>query len=216
MHSIPNLSALLANSWDVGADIDETADAVTRIIVTKAAILPAPSSSPPVADRPTLYSLPVGTPATFGNWQLTEDNAPIVHCLVREVANLYPTISPSAFFEAIEAVIEIFRVARRSGPDSVLENLANDAELLFVGAFLLISRAYYCPDFTTRELDLVTWSRYGAYLQPSPWLSALSSALDLQQEEADAVGLARARIGIIADCRVELDAYRGMRHFQHS
>ncbi|TEB17474.1 hypothetical protein FA13DRAFT_1746742, partial [Coprinellus micaceus] len=203
---VANLSALLANSWDDGADRLETADATTSIMFLKAATLPAASSSPSATKRPSLYSLPVGTDPIFGNWQLTDHKTHMVDCLIRGVATRFPTISPSAFFEAIEAVIEMFRVAR-DDPEAV-EGLAVEAELLFVGSFFLIARAHYKRDFTTQELDLASWSRYGAYLQPSPWLSALSDTLDLQEEQADAAGLVRARTGIIADCRVELDAYR--------
>jgi hypothetical protein len=209
MPNTVNLSALLANSWAVGTDLDETIDAVTYVMLAKGETLPAAASRLSVPKRSISYSLPAGTDATSTDWRWTKDKTPIVRSLIREVAIRYHTVYPSAFFEAMEAVIEIFRSVRGSDRE-VLESLAVDAELLFVGAFFLITRTYYEPRFSSRELDFVTGSRYGAYLQPSPWLSALSNALDLQEEEADEEGLVRARTGIIADCRAELDEYRGM------
>ncbi|TEB21792.1 hypothetical protein FA13DRAFT_1799462 [Coprinellus micaceus] len=207
MPNTVNLSALLANSWAVGTDLDETIDAVTYVMLAKGETLPAAASRLSVPKRSISYSLPAGTDATSTDWRWTKDKTPIVRSLIREVAIRYHTVYPSAFFEAMEAVIEIFRSVRGSDRE-VLESLAVDAELLFVGAFFLITRTYYEPRFSSRELDFVTGSRYGAYLQPSPWLSALSNALDLQEEEADEEGLVRARTGIIADCRAELDEYR--------
>jgi hypothetical protein len=53
---------------------------------------------------------------------------------------------------------------RGSDPE-VLESLAVEAELLFVKAFFLITRAQE-PRFTTPDLDFVRRSRYGAYLPP--------------------------------------------------
>ncbi|TEB26746.1 hypothetical protein FA13DRAFT_1795430 [Coprinellus micaceus] len=53
---------------------------------------------------------------------------------------------------------------RGSDPE-VLESLAVDAELLFVKAFFLITRAQE-PIFTTPDLNFMRRSRYGAYLQP--------------------------------------------------